>query len=123
MIQKQTKLKITDNSGIKLVRVFHLYKYSLGKNSSSSGDLVLGSVLSYKSNKKITKKQIYQVLITTVKKNNFRKNGNFIKFDENRGITFSDFKKLVGSRIFGPISKEMKCSSYCRLLTLVTKIV
>ena len=48
MIYKQTKLKIVDNSGAKIIKVFHLLKYSSSQNYSQSGDLVLGSIISYK---------------------------------------------------------------------------
>ena len=123
MIYKQTKLKVVDNSGAKFIRVFHLLKYPVSQNYSCSGDLVLGSVLKYKANKKINRKQLCRVLIITSKQNKFRKNGNFVKFDENRGIVLVDIKKLSGTRIFGPISKEVKKGIYSRLLFITKKIV
>lgn len=122
MIHKQTKLKITDNSGARFIRVFHLIKYSSSQNYSKSGDLVIGSIIKYKINKKISKKQICKVLITTSKKNTLRKSGIFIKFDENRGVLI-ETKKLVGSRIFGPVSKEVNKGNYNRLLSITKKLV
>jgi large subunit ribosomal protein L14 len=123
VIYKQTKLKIVDNSGAKFIKVFQLLKYSSSQNYSCSGDLVLGSVLKYKANKKINKKQLCQVLIITSKKNILRRNGNFIKFDENRGIIVTGVNKLLGTRIFGPVSKEIKRGTYSRLLSITKKIV
>jgi len=123
MIYKQTKVKITDNSGAKVVKVFHLCGYSAYHNCSSSGELVLGSVISYKAGSKIIKKQICQVLLVTSKKNVFRKNGSCIKFDENRGIILSDSKKLLGTRIFGPISKDVKRKQNTRVLSLISKSI
>ena len=70
----------------KFIKVFHLIKYSSSQNYSQSGDLVLGSVINYRVNKKVTKKQIYKVLIITSTKNIYRNNGICIKFDENRGV-------------------------------------
>jgi len=61
VIYKQTKLKIVDNSGAKFIKVFHLLKYSSSQKYSQSGDLVLGSVLKYKANKKINKKQFFRL--------------------------------------------------------------
>ena len=69
MIYKQTKLKIVDNSGAKIIKVFQLLKYSSSQNYSQSGDLVLGSIISYKVNKKVSKKQMCRVLLITSKKN------------------------------------------------------
>lgn len=122
MIYKQTKLKIVDNSGAKFIKVFHILKCSSSQNYSQSGELVLGSIIKYKVNKKVDKKQIRKVLVITSKKNIFRKNGNFVKFDEHRGVII-DNNKLLGTRIFGPISKEVKRSNYNRLLSITKKLV
>jgi large subunit ribosomal protein L14 len=122
MIYKQTKLKIVDNSGAKFIKVFHLVKYSSSQKYSQSGDLVLGSVIKYRVNKKVTKKQIYKVLVITSSKNIFRRNGTFIKFAENRGVLI-DAGKMLGSRIFGPVSKEVKRGLYSRLLSATKKLV
>ena len=122
MIYKQTRLKIVDNSGAKIIKVFQLLKYPSSQNYSQSGDLVLGSIMSYKVNKKVSKKQIYRVLIVTSKKNIHRNNGICIKFDENRGVLIDENKSL-GTRIFGPVSKEIKRGSYTRLLFVTKKLI
>ena len=122
MIYKQTRLKIVDNSGAKIIKVFQLLKYPSSQNYSQSGDLVLGSIVSYKVNKKVSKKQIYRVLIVTSKKNIHRNNGICIKFDENRGVLVDENKSL-GTRIFGPVSKEIKRGSYTRLLFVTKKLI
>src|SRR4051794_25151901 len=121
MINKQTKLKIVGNSGAQVIKVFHLFGYASSQNYSKIGDLVLGSVVRFKANKKVDKKQLCKVLVITTKKSIFRKNGNFIRFDENRGILISDFKKALGTRIFGPLPKEIKMSLYSRLASVVRK--
>lgn len=123
MIYKQTKLKIVDNSGAKVVKVFHLLGYSSTQNYSRIGDLVLGSVTKYKANKKVVKKQLCKVIVVASKKNFIRKNGHFIKFDENRGVLVSDAKKILGTRVFGPLPKEIRQSSNSRLASLVKKVV
>jgi len=122
VIYKQTKLKIVDNSGAKFIKIFHILKYSSSQNYSQSGELVLGSIIKYKVNKKVDKKQIRKALVITSKKNIFRKNGIFIKFDENRGVLI-DNNKLLGTRIFGPISKEVKRGIYSRLLSVTKKLI
>ena len=123
MLYKQTKLKIVDNSGAKFIKIFHIVKYSLSQKYGQSGELALGSIIKYKVNKKVNKKQICKVLIITSKKNIFRKNGTFIKFDENRGVIIDNSNKLIGTRIFGPISKEVKRSNYSRVLSITKKLV
>jgi large subunit ribosomal protein L14 len=123
MIHKQAKLKIVDNSGAKLVKVFHLFGYSSTQNCSKAGDLVLASVVRFKANKKVEKKQLCKVLVSTTKKSVYRKNGNFIKFDENRGIIVVDSKKILGTRIFGPLLKEIRGGCYTRLASMVKKVI
>jgi|SRR5689334_19994587 len=122
MIYKQTKIKIVDNSGAKFVRVFQLLKYPSSQNYCQSGDLVLGSIINYKVNKKVSKKQIFKVLLITSNKNIQRNNGTFIRFDENRGILVAE-SKSVGTRIFGPVSKEVKRRIYTRLLFVTKKLI
>lgn len=122
MVYKQTKIRIVDNSGAKFVRVFQLLKYPSSQNYCQSGDLVLGSVISYKVNKRVSKKQIFKVLLITSNKNMQRTNGTFIKFDENRGVLV-DENKSVGTRIFGPVSKEVKRRTYTRLLFITKKLI
>lgn len=122
MIYKQTQLKIVDNSGAKVLRVFHLLRYPSSQNYSKSGDLVLGSIIKYKVNKKVSKKQIYKALIITSKKNVFRKNGISVRFDENRGVLF-DESKMIGTRVFGPVSKGVKRDFYNRLLVTTKKLI
>jgi len=122
MVYKQTKIKIVDNSGARFIRVFQLIKYSSSQNYCQSGDLVLGSIISYKVNKKVNKKQVCKALLITSKKNIQRGNGTCIRFDENRGILF-DGNKSLGTRIFGPVSKEVKKRVYTRLLFVTKKLI
>ena len=122
MIYKQTKLKIVDNSGAKFIKIFHILKYSSSQNYSQSGELVLGSIIKYKVNKKVDKKQIRKALVITSKKNIFRKNGIFIKFDENRGVLI-DNNKLLGTRIFGPVAKEARERGFVKIASLAPEVI
>jgi large subunit ribosomal protein L14 len=101
MIQKGTKIQIADNSGARIVRCFQLARYSK-KKYSKLGQIIFGSVIKYKFNRKVFKKQLCSVLMTTTKKNSRYKQGIFLKFDLNQGILVTKDKKLLGSRIFGP---------------------
>lgn len=59
----------------------------------------------------------------TSKKNILRKSGSFIKFDENRGVILADMSKLLSTRVFGPISREVKRGVFSRLLSIAKKVV
>lgn len=122
MVVSQTKIKIIDNSGASFIRVFRLLRYPLQPKVSQVGDFVLGSVISYKAHKKIAKKEICKVLIVTKKIFCSRKSGSFTKFDETRGVIIKD-QKLLGSRIFGPISKTLRKMKLGKLLVLPARIL
>lgn len=122
MIKKETKVKIFDNSGAKVLKCFELAGYSK-KKYNQMGDFVLGSVIKYKSNKKIIKKQICKSLIITSKKQLLRKNGNFIKFDQIRGVILSENNDLLGTRVFGPVAKEVKKKKATKVLSIIKVFV
>jgi large subunit ribosomal protein L14 len=112
MIHKGTKIQIADNSGAQTVRCFQLARYSK-KKYSKLGQIIFGSVIKYKFNRKVIKKQMCSILMTTTKKNSRYKQGIFLKFDVNQGVLVTKEKKLLGSRIFGPfvandITKNLK---------------
>jgi large subunit ribosomal protein L14 len=122
MIYKQSRLKIVDNSGVTSIRVFQIEKYSISQCYGQSGDLVLGSILKYKVNKKVQRKKICKVLIVTSKKLSFRVNGMGIRFDENRGVLTDDLT-LVGTRVFGPISREVRKGVYRKVIFSTKQLV
>ena len=123
MIYKETKVKVLDNSGAKVIRCFQLANYSK-KKYSVAGDVISGSVIKYKFNRKVKKKQICKVLLITSKKNVLRRNGSCVKFDENRGVAVSDARVLLGTRVFGPISKEVRSKNKnSKLVSLVSFII
>ena len=122
MVYKQTKIKIVDNSGARFIRVFQLIKYSSSQNYCQSGDLVLGSIISYKVNKKVNKKQVCKALLITSKKNIQRGNGTCIRFDENRGILF-DGNKSLGTRIFGPVPRELREQGFAKIISQAPEVL
>ena len=122
MIYKETKIKILDNSGAKLVRCFKLENYSK-KNYNKPGQIITGSVIKYKFNRKVAKKQICKTLLISSKKQVFRKNGVGVKFDENRGVIVSDSCNLLGTRIFGPVLKEVRNVASNKLMSLAKIII
>lgn len=123
MVTKQSRLKIVDNSGGKILRVFQLSRYGVSQKYSSSGDMVLGSLLRYKVGKRVHRKQLCGALILTSRRPIQRRNGMSIRFDESRGILFQQ-SKMVGTRVFGPASKEVEFKRvYSRFLVAVKQFV
>jgi len=111
MIKIESKLKVADNSGAKIVKCIKVY-YSNNKNIGYVGSLILVSILKRKHQKKIKKKMIYYGLIISSNAYIKRVDGIFVKFTENRVLIFSKNNKFLGTRIYGPISKEIKIQIY-----------
>lgn len=119
MIQKKTRLKIYDNSGAKITECVHIIKKK--KNIATLGDKILVAIKKLDVHKKINKKSLYYNLIIGQKKIKKRKNGTFIKFDKNRSLLISKAMKFLGTRVYGPVVKEIrlkdKSSQYKKIIS------
>ena len=120
MIQKGTYLNISDNSGAKKVCCLHIYKNK--KNFAKLGDLILVSVKSLRSKKrlksKVKKGELYKALIIRTKNFQNKQNTFSMSFTENSVILLDKKYKLMGTRIIGPISKEFKKTKYARIISI-----
>jgi large subunit ribosomal protein L14 len=110
MICTGTVLKCADNSGIKKVRCLKVFGNSK-KKFETLGNLIQIVIQKKKNVKKNIKKKIFFGLIISIKKKTKRLNGNFISCDNNRVLTISDQYKFLGTRVYGPISKEIRNSN------------
>ena len=123
MIQIQTKLKINDNSGIKIGQCIKIYKKKIGK----IGDTVLISAkklrLTKKKKIKIIKGDLFKALIVHTRYQNINTIGNLIKFDKNCIIILNNQNKPLGTRIFGPITSEFRKQKNFKILSLASNIL
>jgi large subunit ribosomal protein L14 len=104
MILKESKLKITDNSGALRARCIHAYR----NQTTQLGNFLKVVLTRFDSRKKLHKKKKYLGLVVTTKQQNRRRNGTFIRFSENRALLFADEQKFLGSRIHSPLCRELK---------------
>ncbi len=124
MVQKETSLVVADNSGAKRVKIFQLYGGSTRKNSSV-GDVVLASVKEAIPNAKVKKGDIVKVVIVRVKKQVIRKDGSTIRFDDNAGVIINDDGTPVGTRVFGPVARELrdKGDKFMKIVSLAPEVL
>lgn len=119
----QTKLKINDNSGIKIGQCIKVYKSKIGQ----IGDTILISVkklrLNQKKKVKITKGDLFKALIVHTKYMKKSTIGNMIKFDQNCIIILNNQNKPLGTRIFGPITSEFRKQKNFKILSLSSNIL
>lgn len=127
MIQERSVIKVADNSGARIVRCFRVLGGS-GRRYAGVGDIVIASVQSAEPRKAVKKKDVVKVLVIRSKKALRRKDGSYVRFDEN-AVVLVDVKKdevlPLGTRVFGPLPRELKekGKKFDKLMTMAEEIV
>ncbi|MDR0934717.1 MAG: 50S ribosomal protein L14 [Erysipelotrichaceae bacterium] len=124
MIQTETNLVVADNSGARKVRAFRLYGGSHRK-SSGIGDIILCSVKEAIPNGKVKKGDIVRCLIVRTSYPIQRADGSTIRFDDNAVVIINEDNTLVGTRVFGPIARELrdKGEAFMKIVSLAPEVL
>ena len=122
MIQERSILKVADNSGAKVVRCFRVLGGSK-RRYAGVGDIVVASVQSAEPRKSVKKKDVVKVLVVRSKNAIRRKDGSYVRFDENAVVLVDAKKEPMATRIFGPLPRELKEKGYEKLMTMAEEIV
>lgn len=124
MIQTETNLKVADNSGAKSVRVFRIYGGSHRK-SCSVGDIVLCAVKDAIPNGKVKKSDVVKAVIVRTTYPVLRKDGSTIRFDDNACVIINEDKTPVGTRVFGPVARELreKGDTFMKIVSLANEVL
>lgn len=122
MIQERSILKVADNSGAKIVRCFRILGGSK-RRYAGVGDIVVASVQSAEPRKPVKKKDVVKVLVVRSKNAIRRKDGSYVRFDENAVVLMDAKKEPVATRVFGPLPRELKEKGFEKLMTMAEEIV
>lgn len=123
MIQKETLLKVADNSGAKLLNCFHLVG-STGKRFAHVGDRIKCSVKSAIPTGMVKKGEVVDAVIVRTKKEYRRADGTYIRFSENAAVILKKGEnEILGSRIFGPVAREVRAKGYPEIVSLAPDVV
>ena len=123
MIQPQTIVKITDNSGGKIGRVFKVLGGSK-KRYAELGELVVLAVQSAEPRKQVKKKDVVYGVVVRQKKRYRRKDGSYVSFDDNAVVLIEkDTKEPRANRVFGPIPRELAEAGYQKIVSLAPEVV
>lgn len=123
MIQPRTMLNVADNTGAKLVQVIKILGGSK-RRYARIGDLVVASVKSAEPRKMVKKKEVLRALVVRQKQPFRRKDGSYIRFDENAVVVVEKGKKEPrGGRVFGPIPREIQEKGYSKIISLAPEVV
>lgn len=123
MIQPQTLVQITDNSGAKIGRVFKVLGGSK-KRYAEIGDVVVLSVQKAEPRKQVKKKDVLQAVVVRQKKAFRRKDGSYVRFDENSVVILDKGKKEpLAGRVFGPVPRELQELGYQKIASLAPEVL
>ena len=122
MIQTQTKLRVADNSGAKLLLCIKVLGGSK-RRYASVGDIVVVSVKEAIPNSKVKKGDVMRaVVVRTIKEIN-RPDGSYIKFDDNSAVLISQQNEPIGTRIFGPVARELRAKNFMKIISLAPEVL
>ena len=122
MIQPQTRLKAADNSGAKELMCIRVLGGSFRK-SGNIGDVIIASVKTATPGGAVKKGDVVKAVIVRSAKGVRRADGSYIKFDENAAVIIKEDKTPRGTRIFGPVARELREKEYTKILSLAPEVL
>jgi large subunit ribosomal protein L14 len=122
MIQSETRLKVADNSGAKEVYCIKVLGGSR-RRYASIGDVIVVSVKEAIPNSKVKKGEILKAVVVRTKKEIGRPDGSFIRFDDNSAVLLSASMEPLGTRIFGPVARELRAKKYMKIISLAPEVL
>ena len=120
MIQMQSRLGVADNSGASEVQCI---KVLGGADNASIGDVIVVSVKEAKPNGKVKKGEVQFAVIVRTAKECLREDGSTIKFDSNAAVLVSKQHEPIGTRIFGPVPRELRAKKFMRIISLAPEVL
>ncbi len=123
MIQESTKLKVADNSGAKVVECFRVLGGS-GRRYARVGDIIVASVKSAIPNGNVKKGQVVRCVVVRTAKEIGRKDGTYIRFSDNAAVILQpESVDPIGTRIFGPVARELRGKKFMKIVSLAPEVL
>ncbi len=122
MIQQESRLKVADNSGAKEILVIKVLGGSR-RRYASIGDVVVATVKDALPGAAVKKGEVVKCVVVRVKKEKRRPDGSYNRFDENAAVLINDQKQPRGTRIFGPVGRELRDKKFMRIVSLAPEVI
>lgn len=122
MIQMQSIIEVADNSGAKKIQCIKVLGGSKRKYARI-GDLIVASVKEAAPDGNVKKKAVVRAVVVRTAKEQRRKDGSYIKFDQNAAVILTDQNEPVGTRIFGPVARELREKAFMRIISLAPEVL
>ncbi|MGD1047533.1 MAG: 50S ribosomal protein L14 [Candidatus Krumholzibacteriaceae bacterium] len=122
MIQTYTMLVVADNSGAKSVRCIRVIGGSK-RRYAAIGDIIAANVKAAMPGSAIKKGQVVKCVVVRTRKELRRKDGTYIRFDQNAAVLINDQKEPIGTRIFGPVARELREKKFMKIVSLAPEVI
>ena len=122
MIQMQTRMKVADNSGAREVQCVKVLGGSK-RRTASVGDIVVVSIKDAAPNSKVKKGDVAKAVIVRSIHKIRRPDGSYIRFDENSAVLVNQNKEPIGTRIFGPVARELRDKQFVKIISLAPEVL
>lgn len=122
MIQTETKLSVADNSGAKKLYCIKILGGSR-RRYASLGDIIVVSVKEALPNSKVKKGDVMKAVVVRTVKEVGRTDGSYIKFDDNSAVLINNQLEPIGTRIFGPVARELRAKKFMKIVSLAPEVI
>ena len=122
MIQQESFLKVADNTGAKEIKCIRVLGGS-GRKYGNIGDVIVASVRKSTPGGQVKKGEVVKAVIVRSAKGVRREDGTYVRFDENAAVLIKDDKNPSGTRIFGPVARELREKDFLKILSLAPEVV
>jgi len=122
MIQTETVLEVADNSGARKVACIRVLGGSR-RRYASIGDLIVVSVKDAIPNARVKKGEVRRAVVVRTARSIARSDGSFIRFDDNAAVILDNQKEPIGTRIFGPVARELRARKFMKIISLAPEVL
>ena len=122
MIQMRTILEVADNSGAKRVQCIKVLGGSR-RRYARLGDVIVVSIKEVSPGTKVKKGDVAQAVVVRVRKQTGRADGSYIRFDENSAVLVNKEREPIGTRIFGPVARELRAKKFMKIISLAPEVL
>jgi large subunit ribosomal protein L14 len=121
MIQPQTRLKVADNTGAREIMCVRVIKQ--GANMAHVGDVIVATVKQASPGGSVKKGEVVRAVVVRTAKEYGRPDGSYIRFDDNAAVILADTSNPKGTRIFGPVARELRDKQFMKIVSLAPEVI
>ena len=122
MIGQEAELDVADNSGARRLLCIRVLG-GTGRRYARIGDVIVGSVKEATPGGKVTKGQVVKAVVVRTKRETRRPDGSYIRFDSNSAVILDNQGEPIGTRIFGPVARELRAKKFMKIVSLAAEVV